>query len=118
MKKRMAMIVFSLFFLCSCAPNTGQSGSGSQTEPPIASIPETSTGTIEVLAPYSDVRGFDEVNTLRSGEYVPADMITYWFNQNTLFEGTKRLRPRLWKLEKIPDCMCRNFMTGELQVKT
>ena len=34
MKKRMAMIVFSLFFLCSCAPNTGQSGSGSQTEPP------------------------------------------------------------------------------------
>ena len=100
MKKRMAMIVFSLFFLCSCAPNTGQSGSGSQTEPPIASIPETSTGTIEVLAPYSDVRGFDEVNTLRSGEYVPADMI------------------RLWKLEKIPDCMCRNFMTGELQVKT
>ena len=117
MKKRMAMIVFSLFFLCSCAPNTGQSGSGSQTEPPIASIPETSTGTIEVLAPYSDVRGFDEVNTLRSGEYVPADMITYWFKIRFLRE-TKRLRPRLWKLEKIPDCMCRNFMTGELQVKT
>ena len=107
MKKRMAMIVFSLFFLCSCAPNTGQRGSGSQTEPPIASIPETSTGTIEVLAPYSDVRGFDEVNTLRSG------LIKIRF-----LRETKRLRPRLWKLEKIPDCMCRNFMTGELQVKT
>ena len=102
MKKRMAMIVFSLFFLCSCSPNTGQSGSSSQTEPPIASIPETSTGTIEVLAPYSDVRGFDEVNTLRSGEYVPADMITYWFNQNTLFEGNEALAAEIMETGKNP----------------
>lgn len=102
MKKRMAMIVFSLFFLCSCAPNAGQSESGSQTEPPIDSTPEMSTGTIEVLAPYSDVRGFDEVNTLRSGEYVPADMITYWLNQNTLFEGNEALAAEILETGKNP----------------
>ena len=96
------MIVFSLFFLCSCAPNAGQSESGSQTEPPIDSTPEMSTGTIEVLAPYSDVRGFDEVNTLRSGEYVPADMITYWLNQNTLFEGNEALAAEILETGKNP----------------
>ena len=52
--------------------------------------------------PYSDVRGFDEVNTLRSGEYVPADMITYWLNQNTLFEGNEALAAEILETGKNP----------------
>lgn len=102
MKKSTALIVFSLFFLCSCAPDAGQSGSGSQTELPASSTPEMSTGSIEVLTPYADVRGIDEVNTLQSGEYVPEDMYTYWFNQNTLFEGNEALAAEIMETGKNP----------------
>lgn len=102
MKKSTALIVFSLFFLCSCAPDAGQSGSGSQTELPTSSTPETNADSIEVLTPYADVRGIDEVNTLQSGEYVPEDMNTYWFNQNTVFEGNEALAAEILETGKNP----------------
>lgn len=51
--------------------------------------PQESPAVTSQLEPYSDVRGIDENTILTVGEYVPEDMYTYWFNQNTIFKGNE-----------------------------
>lgn len=57
-------------------------------ESPEVSPQESPTVTSQ-LEPYSDVRGIDETTILTVGEYVPEDMYTDWFNQNTIFKGNE-----------------------------
>lgn len=53
-----------------------------------------------------DVRGLDGSITIESGEYVPEDMITYWFNQNTVFEGNEELAAEILETGKSPRFTC------------
>lgn len=54
------------------------------------------------VEPFADVRGLDENITIKSSEYVPEDMITYWFNQNTVFEGNEQLAAKILEGGKSP----------------
>lgn len=54
------------------------------------------------VEPFADVRGLDENITIKSSEYIPEDMITYWFNQNTVFEGNEQLAAKILEGGKSP----------------
>ena len=54
------------------------------------------------LAPYEDVRGIGETRRLRAGEYDPEDIASFWFNQNTVFEGSEELAEKILEGGKDP----------------
>ncbi len=74
-----------LLLLCSCGRDEGGDPAASG-----------------VLAPFSDVRGIGETVTLQADEYVPEEISTYWFNQNTVFEGAQELAGQILESGKDP----------------
>ncbi len=47
--------------------------------------PLPSSPTVSTIEPFADVRGVFETVRLKPEEYVPEDIYTYWFNQDTFF---------------------------------
>lgn len=101
MKKEIAFILFLVLSLCSCSRNTDQNTTAGSESSPQPSMYEESSERI-LAEPYMDVRGLDESITIKSNEYVPEDMITYWFNQNTVFEGNEELAAEILETGKSP----------------
>lgn len=77
-------------------PNPSNTESTDDISPPSESV----NGS--VLEPYSDVRGINEMKRIRLGEYIPEDIITYWYNQNTIFEGNEETAIRIMENGKNP----------------
>ena len=94
-------ILFLLILLCSCADNNELGTISSSTNPSAPSTLQESSDH-KVLEPYADVRGIDEIKTLKFGEYVPEDIKTYWFNQKTVFEGNEELAAKILEDGKAP----------------
>lgn len=80
-----ALLLLS-FLLCSCT--AGQGG--------------RNNGTTLPLSPYADVRGLWKTVTLNAEDYSPEDIITYCFNQNTLFKGNEKLAAAILEQGRNP----------------
>ncbi len=102
MRKKIALCFLSLVFLCSCTGKTTPGTTAYSTSS--ASLPqaETSSGSNVLQEPYADVRGLGETLTLHQDEYLTEDMRTFWFNQNTLFEGNEALAAEILENGKDP----------------
>lgn len=122
MKKGITLILCLMILLCSCTANNNQNtttNTASPSESPTTSKTSKNEDSepSQLLEPYADVRGIDRINTLKIGEYVPEDMITYWFNQNTVFEGNEELAAKILEEGKAPGLNVANLhaqgVTGE-----
>lgn len=103
MKRGITLLLFLLILLCSCTANNNQNTINNTASP--------SESSSQLLEPYADVRGIDRINTLKTGEYVPEDIITYWFNQNTVFEGNEELAAKILEDGKAPGLNVANLHT-------
>lgn len=101
MKKGTAFILFLVLSLCSCSGNRDQSTTAGNENSSLSSVYAEPSESV-CLEPYMDVRGLDGSITIETGEYVPEDMITYWFNQNTVFEGNEELAAEILETGKSP----------------
>lgn len=99
MKRKIAFVLLLMVSLCSCTGNVNQGAV--QANPSLPSVPDGSFNS-EALQPYADVRGLDGNRILKSGEYIPEDICTYWFNQNTVFEGNEKLASKILEEGKNP----------------
>lgn len=123
MKKGLALLLFLSLLLCACNSAGGQSGmednpGASVSDAPPQETPapvETDSG--RALEQYADVRGIQETRTVKEGEYIPEDIVTYWFNQNTVFEGNEALAAKILENGKDPGLHVRRLheqgITGE-----
>lgn len=94
MKKGIILTLFLLILLCSCTENNNQNTIANNAKSESSTLKEPFNSQL-LLEPYADVRGINETKILKSDEYVPEDMITYWFNQNTIFEGNEELAAKI-----------------------
>ncbi len=85
----------------ACSTNTLLSSSTTSFEKS-ASTPSPPSNTSKPLEPFSDVRGIHETVKLKSGEYITEDIYTYWFNQNTVFEGNEEIAAAVVESGKSP----------------
>ncbi|MDR2889301.1 MAG: S8/S53 family peptidase [Lachnospiraceae bacterium] len=68
-------------------------------------LPEEAAQTVGDAAlyePFADLRGINEKMYLTGEEYVPEDIYTYWFNQNTVFEGSEAVAAGILEEGKDP----------------
>jgi len=92
MKKRIVLLML-LLLLCFCGIFSYESGRNEGGDPDASGV----------VAPFSDVRGIGETVILQADEYFPEEIFTYWFNQNTVFEGEQELAEQILENGKEPE---------------
>lgn len=104
MKKVLALPFIFLFslLLCSCNTDDNQKDIEKDTNTPDITSQGKTADDSKLLEPYADVRGIGETITLKPGEYNTKDINTYWFNQNTNFEGSEELAAKILENGKAP----------------
>jgi len=123
MKKIALLVAVLTFALSACTPSTNRYSDENDTQDTADNTASTAVTPPKpkddnTLEPYEDVRSlFGEVKRFKPGEYVPEDIMTYWYNQTTIFEGNEELAAQIIENGKDPGLgvsqLHRQGITGE-----
>ena len=107
-KRGLAFLLALSLPLCACAAPVGGGAASASLAAAVSVPPEPSASASPEpdgeapLEPYADVRGIWDPVVLKPGDYVPEDLETYWFNQNTVFEGNEERAAKILENGKAP----------------